>query len=68
MIIGAGFDSRAYRLKGGTWIELDEPQVIAYKNDRLSASNCENELNRIPIDFSSESLEEKLSSFQTGVP
>jgi O-methyltransferase involved in polyketide biosynthesis len=25
VIIGAGFDSRAYRLKGGTWVELDEP-------------------------------------------
>jgi O-methyltransferase involved in polyketide biosynthesis len=33
VIIGAGFDSRAYRLKGGTWVELDEPQVIAYKNE-----------------------------------
>lgn len=36
IIIGAGFDSRAYRLKGGIWVELDEPQVIAYKNERLS--------------------------------
>ena len=26
VIIGAGFDSRAFRLKGGTWVELDEPQ------------------------------------------
>ncbi|MBD1909493.1 MULTISPECIES: SAM-dependent methyltransferase [unclassified Leptolyngbya] len=63
VIIGAGFDSRAYRIQGGTWIELDEPQVIAYKNERLPASNCENELHRISIDFSSESLEEKLSPF-----
>ncbi|MFD2271733.1 class I SAM-dependent methyltransferase [Undibacterium arcticum] len=29
--IGAGFDSRPYRLAGGTWFELDEPQVMAYK-------------------------------------
>jgi O-methyltransferase involved in polyketide biosynthesis len=36
VIIGAGFDSRAYRLKGGSWFELDEPQVIVYK-DRASA-------------------------------
>src|SRR5690349_375784 len=34
ILIGAGFDSRAFRLKGGTWIELDEPQVIEYKNER----------------------------------
>jgi methyltransferase (TIGR00027 family) len=63
VIVGAGFDSRAFRLKGGTWVELDEPQVIAYKNERLPAANCENELHRIPIDFSTDSLEEKLSSF-----
>ena len=63
VIIGAGFDTRAYRIKGGTWVELDEPQVIAYKNERLPASQCQNELQRIPIDFSTESVEEKLSSF-----
>ena len=68
VIIGAGFDSRAYRLKGGTWVELDEPQVIAYKNERLPATNCENELHRIPIDFSTDSLEEKLSSFSSRSP
>lgn len=63
VIIGAGFDSRAFRLKGGTWVELDEPQVIEYKNERLPASNSQNELHRIPIDFSTDSLEEKLSPF-----
>jgi methyltransferase (TIGR00027 family) len=63
VIIGAGFDSRAYRLKGGAWVEVDEPQVIAYKNERLPVSDCENELQRIPVDFSTESLEEKLSAF-----
>jgi len=61
VIVGAGFDSRAFRLKGGTWVELDEPQVIAYKEERLHASECENELRRIPIDFATESLEEKLA-------
>ena len=63
VIIGAGFDSRAYRLQGGTWIELDEPQVIAYKNEHLPVSQCENELHRIPIDFSAESLADKLAPF-----
>ena len=63
VIIGAGFDSRAYRLKGGTWVELDEPQVIAYKNDRLPAAEATNELHRIAIDFSTDSVEEKLSAF-----
>jgi len=68
VIIGAGFDTRAFRLKGGTWIELDEPQVITYKNERLPQANSENELQRISIDFSSESLEEKLAAYSGRSP
>src|SRR5215207_11145099 len=61
--IGAGFDSRPYRLTGGRWIELDEPQIIAYKNERLPIDRSDNALERIPVDFSADSLEEKLSAF-----
>ena len=68
VIIGAGFDSRAYRLNGGTWVELDEPQVITYKNERLPISSCENEVHRIAIDFSTESLAEELSPFSNRRP
>lgn len=68
VIIGAGFDSRAYRLNGGTWFELDEPQVIEYKNQRLPVSECKNELHRISIDFSTESLAEKLLHFSNREP
>jgi methyltransferase (TIGR00027 family) len=63
LIIGAGFDTRAFRLKGGTWVELDEPQVIAYKEERLPAATSENELQRISIDFAADSLEQKLHAF-----
>jgi methyltransferase (TIGR00027 family) len=63
VLIGAGFDTRAYRLKGGTWIELDEPQVIAYKNERLPVANSDNELHRVAIDFATDSLEDKLMPF-----
>jgi methyltransferase (TIGR00027 family) len=63
VIIGAGFDSRAFRLEGGTWVELDEPQVITYKEERLPAASSENELQRISIDFATESLEQRLASF-----
>ena len=66
--IGAGFDSRPYRLKGGTWVELDELQVIAYKNERLPVGVCENALHRIPMDFATDSLEEKLASFSGQSP
>lgn len=68
VIIGAGFDSRAYRIKGGSWTELDEPQVIAYKNERLPISACDNELQRIAIDFANDSLEQKLSSVNGSGP
>ena len=68
VIIGAGFDTRAFRLKGGTWIELDEPQVIAYKDERLPAATSENELQRISIDFATESLEQKLASYSGRSP
>jgi len=62
LIIGAGFDSRAYRLAGGTWIELDEPPLIQYKNEKLPSSECQNNLTRIPINFATESLLEKLQA------
>ena len=68
VIIGAGFDTRAFRLKGGTWIELDEPQVITYKNERLPAANSENELQRISIDFATDSLEQKLAAYSGRSP
>jgi methyltransferase (TIGR00027 family) len=67
-IIGAGFDSRAYRLNGGRWIELDEPQIIAYKNERLPVEQCRNKLQRIAIDFETESLADKLQQFSTDQP
>ena len=68
ILLGAGFDSRAFRLKGGTWSELDEPQVIEYKNELLPVEGCENELQRIAIDFSTDSLAEKLSVFSSRSP
>ena len=66
--IGAGFDSRPYRLAGGTWFELDEPQVIAYKNKRLPISDCANSLHRVAINFCTDSVEEKLSHISHGGP
>ena len=61
--IGAGFDSRPYRLTGGTWVELDYPEVISHKNKMLPVSDRVNLLHRIPVDLSSDSFAEKLSSF-----
>lgn len=63
--IGAGFDSRPYRLAGGNWVELDEAQVIHYKNEKLPVDECPNPLIRIPIDFANESLGEKLQALDS---
>ncbi|WP_153798808.1 class I SAM-dependent methyltransferase [Foetidibacter luteolus] len=63
ILIGAGLDSRAYRFKGGNWLELDEPAVIEYKNNRLPPAGCPNRLTRIAIDFEKEKLADKLNSF-----
>src|ERR1044072_1861582 len=68
VIIGAGFDTRAFRLPGGTWDELDKPQVITYKEERLPAATCDNKLQRISIDFANESLEQKLAPFSGRSP
>lgn len=66
--IGAGFDSRPYRLIGGTWFELDDPELMAYKNNQLPILECRNPLHRISIDFCADSLEEKLSSISHSGP
>jgi methyltransferase (TIGR00027 family) len=66
--IGAGFDSRPYRLNGGNWVELDEPQIINYKNEKLPIAECKNILTRMAIDFSSETITEKLMSFKRDKP
>lgn len=58
--IGAGFDSRPYRLTGGNWLEVDEPQIINYKNEKLPVDECSNPLRRMSIDFAHETLKEKL--------
>lgn len=62
ILIGAGFDSRAFRLPGGRWVELDHPAVMAIKDSVLPANEAENELTRIGIDFATERLAAKLAS------
>jgi len=65
ILIGAGLDSRAFRLAGGNWIEFDEPQLIEYKNEVLPQSECKNPLQRISIDFEREKLADKLALMET---
>lgn len=64
-LLGAGFDTRAFRLCGGRWVEFDDPAVIEYKNDKLPAYNCSNKLSRITIDWTFDDVILKLNKFLT---
>jgi methyltransferase (TIGR00027 family) len=61
VLLGAGFDTRASRLAGGRWLELDQPALIARKEAVLPAAGAPNLLERVAIDFASERLAEKLT-------
>ena len=64
VLIGACFDSRAFRLPGGRWVEVDEEAVFVHKEPRLPAASAPNPLVRIPIDFATESLADKLAPYR----
>jgi methyltransferase (TIGR00027 family) len=53
ILLGAGFDTRAFRLSGGRYFEIDDPQLLAYKESRLAAREAPNPLARIPVAFGS---------------
>jgi methyltransferase (TIGR00027 family) len=61
LLLGAGFDTRAFRLPGGRWLELDQPALLAFKEQKLPAAQAPNPLQRIPIDFAAERLADKLA-------
>lgn len=65
VLIGAGLDTRAFRLRSGSWIELDEPEIIERKERLLPSAESPVPLRRIPIDFANESLGQKLAPFVT---
>ena len=54
ILLGAGFDTRAYRMQGGRWFELDDPPLLAFKESRLPAAEAPNPVQRIPVVFQSD--------------
>ena len=56
ILAGAGFDTRAFRLPGGRWWELDDRELLAFKEQRLPAVSAPNPLTRVPVSFESETL------------
>lgn len=66
--VGAGFDSRPYRIPGGRWVELDQPELFEVKEAALPAQECPNPLQRIPIRFEEDELVERLRDVSAGRP
>lgn len=62
-LVGAGFDTRAYRLGGGDWVEFDQPALLDLKNRLLPVSECPVPLTRVGIDFVRERLADKLAPY-----
>jgi methyltransferase (TIGR00027 family) len=68
VLVGAGFDSRAFRLRGGRWVEIDENAVIERKQAVAPATSCPNPLERVSIDFANERLSDKLAPYAAAAP
>ena len=68
ILLGAGFDARAFRLPGGRWVEIDQPLLIAEKERLLPAARSPEPLSRIAIDFATERLADKLEPFADEMP
>jgi len=68
VVLGCGFDTRSFRHDGGRWLEVDEPELLAIKDDRLPVAEAPNELVRVPIRFRTESLEATLTPHATTDP
>ena len=60
VLLGAGLDTRSFRLRGGHWWEFDDPALLACKEERLPAHSAPNPLVRVATDFSSADLREYL--------
>lgn len=56
VLLGAGFDSRAWRLGAGRWLEIDERALIDFKETRLPQAQCSRPLTRIAVDFARDRL------------
>jgi methyltransferase (TIGR00027 family) len=61
ILLGAGFDSRAFRLSGGRWWEFDDSALFALKGKHLPADSAPNPLVRFPTDFRRERLSDRLA-------
>ena len=68
MLLGAGFDARAFRLTGGQWLEIDEAPIVEHKEAVAPSASAPNPLTRIAIDFAHEKLADSLAGMGTDEP
>jgi O-methyltransferase involved in polyketide biosynthesis len=61
MLLGAGFDTRAFRMSGGRFWEIDDPELLVFKEERLPAASAPNPVVRVPVSFQTESLAQRLA-------
>lgn len=64
ILLGAGFDTRAFRLPGGRWIELDEPALLALKEAELPAGSAPSPVDRVPVEFDRQPASEVLAPWR----
>jgi methyltransferase (TIGR00027 family) len=60
-VLGAGLDTRAFRLEGGQWWEFDDASLFALKEAKLPADTAPNPLTRVAVDFSRGELQQALA-------
>jgi methyltransferase (TIGR00027 family) len=61
ILLGAGLDTRAFRIEGGQWWEFDDPALFAFKDERLPTHTARNPVTRTPVDFSQAELHDYLA-------
>ncbi len=60
--LGCGFDSRPFRIKGGSWFEIDAKPLIEYKNEKLPTQLSRNPVRRFSTNFRMFSMREVLAN------
>ena len=65
VLLGAGLDSRAFRLGSGRWVEQDDAAMMERKERLLPAAACRVPLQRVACELSAAALEATLEPFVT---
>lgn len=61
ILLGAGLDTRAFRIEGGQWWEFDDASLFELKEAKLPEKTAPNPLTRTPVDFARIELHDALA-------